>query len=237
MTRTELLKRLQERSDADYRRFARGLLPGVDNLLGVRLPHLREIARAIACESGVAADLTFLLTDETFEEVMLQGMVIGCLDLSIDERLRRIAAFVPKIDNWSVCDSFCAGLRWKKADDGAVFAFLPPYLGDERTFFVRFGAVMLLDHFIDDAHIEEALARLCAVRHEAYYAKMAVAWALSVCFVKYPLRTLPVFLSNRLDSETHDRAIQKIIESRRVDPASKRKLQALKRCAGRRLTS
>lgn len=236
MTRTELLRRLQALADDDYRRFSSRLLPGVDNLLGVRLPRLREMARALAREAGATA-LSGLLSDETFEEVMLQGMVIGYLDLPIAERLSRIAAFVPKIDNWSVCDSFCAGLRFQKADEAQVFAFLAPYLRHERTFFVRFGAVMLLDHFIDDAHIDETIARLCAVRHEAYYAKMAVAWALSVCFIRYPARTMPVFLDDRLDGETRGKAIQKIIESRRVDLPSKQALRALKYRAPRHPTS
>lgn len=226
MNRAELMARLTSLAEDDYRRFAASLLPGVDNLLGVRLPRLRRLARDIARSDGIDA-MGRLFTDGTFEEVMLEGMVIGCLDIDIRERLRLTADFVPKIDNWSVCDSFCAGLRFEESEARAVFDFLPPYLGHGREFFVRFGAVMLLDHFIDDAHFNAVLERLVAVRHEAYYAQMAVAWALSACFVHDPARTTELLLGDRLDRETRDKAIRKIVESRRVTASQKRAIRAL----------
>ncbi|MDR0965355.1 MAG: DNA alkylation repair protein [Myxococcales bacterium] len=230
MTRAELESQLKTLSDPTYQKFSASLIPGVRNLLGIRLPALRNLARALVKENGAdaAADI---LTDTTFEELMLQGILIGQLDLDvpIEERLCRIATFVPKIDNWSVCDSFCCGLRWRAREADRVFDFLRPYLAHEHAFFVRFGVVMLLAHFIDEAHIGETLERLSAVAHESYYVKMAVAWAVSVCFVKYPDLTLPLLLDGALDDVTHKKAIQKIIESRRVDAASKARLRTLKR--------
>lgn len=230
MTRDDLLQKLASLAEPDYRRFSLGLLPGVYELAGVRLPQLRRLARAIARENG--RDYQRILGGGTFEEQMLQGMVIGALGLEIAPLLEEVGGFVPKIDNWSVCDSFCAGLRFREADAARVFDFLPPYLTDDREFFARFGAVMLLERFIDEAHIDEVLARLTAVRCQAHCARMAVAWALSVAFVQFPAQTREVLRGDALDEVTRAKAIQKIIESRRVDALAKEELRALRRRSG-----
>ena len=117
----EIKTRLRELAGEKYRKFTSGLVPGVDNMLGVRLPYLQAIAREIA-----ASDWRGYLStadDEYFEEVMLQGFIIGLAKTDIDEKLRLIGQFVPKIDNWSVCDSFCARLKFIKRTRNVSGAF------------------------------------------------------------------------------------------------------------------
>ncbi len=100
-------------AESDYQKFSSRLLPGTKNILGVRLPYLRKIAKQIAKQEG----LSYFdhASDSSFEELMLQGMVIGYLQqYPIEEILSLIANFVPKIDNWSTCDSFCTGLKIAK---------------------------------------------------------------------------------------------------------------------------
>lgn len=211
--------------EPDYAAFAQKLLPGTDDLLGVRLPNLRRLARRIA--KGDAAAYLAAAGDDTFEERMLQGMVIGYWDAPVDEVLARAASFVPKIDNWSVCDSFCSGLHLARTAPQRVWEFLLPYLHDARPFAVRFAVVMLLMYYIDAAHLPAVLAALAEVRHEDYYVKMAVAWAASMCYAAFPRETRTWLREMPLDEETYRKTIRKICESRQVCGAEKQRLRQM----------
>ena len=94
---------------------------------------------------------------------------------------------------------------------------------------MRFGVVMSMSYFVDEAHLEELLACYDSIRHEGYYVKMAVAWALSVCFVKFPERTMEYLKNNSLDTFTYNKTLQKIVESFRVDKDTKTLIRSMKR--------
>lgn len=213
--------------DPKYQKFSSSLIPNKDNLIGVRIPELRKIAKQIAKDDWRA--FLALAEDTYFEEVMLQGMVIGYAKAEVEEILTYVAAFVPKIDNWSVCDSFCSGLKITKKHPRRVWEFLQPYLSSQKEYEIRFGVVMLLNYFIDEEHIDDVLKLLDQIEHEGYYVKMAVAWAISICFVKFPERTMTYLKENRLDDVTYNKALQKIIESYRVDPEVKKQIRSMKR--------
>ena len=99
----------------------------------------------------------------------------------------------------------------------------------EGEYEIRFGVVMAMQYFIDEEHIEELFSLYNAIRHEGYYVRMGVAWALSVCFVRFPERTLAYLKQNTLDNFTYNKALQKIIESYRVDAGTKDVIRAMKR--------
>ena len=221
----EALKRL---SEPGYREFSQGLIPGGLPLIGVRLPALRRLAKEVAVRSDWQSYLTDC-PEQYFEETMLKGMVIGNANLSLEERLSWIAWFVPKIDNWSVCDSFCAGLKPVQKDREQVWGFLQPYLVSEQEFEARFGAVMLLDHYIVPEWIDRVLAALSGVKQPGYYVKMAVGWALSVCYVKFPNQTFPYLTGNEIDPETRKKALQKITESRRISGEQRELIRRMRR--------
>jgi len=216
-----------ELADPEYRQFSAALIPNIRNILGVRLPELHKLAKKIA-KSDWRAYLA-QAENEFFEETMLQGMVIGYAKADIEEILRYIADFVPKIDNWSVCDSFCSGLKFAKTNKRRVWDFLQPYLASENEYDVRFGVVMLLQYYMDEEHIHSVLGLLDRVKHEGYYAKMAVAWALSICYVKFPEPTMAYLKNNTLDDVTYNKALQKITESYRVDQETKVLIRSMKR--------
>ena len=98
--------------DEDYKKFSSSLLPNINNILGVRLPELRKLAKKVAKDDW----RKFIATanNQYFEEIMLEGMVLGYVKTNIEEILLYVAEFIPKIDNWSVCDSFCGGLKFTK---------------------------------------------------------------------------------------------------------------------------
>lgn len=232
----EVRKQIMPMAEAKYREFTSRLLPYTDHILGVRLPKLRRLAKQIAQSEN--ADLPDWRSFEKeipfyFEEIMLQGMVLGYVKVegkeACEELLSYIKAFVPKIANWSVCDSFCSSLKFTKQYKNRVWQFLMPYLHSNKEYELRFGIVMLLFYYIEDDYIEEVLDILKQIRHEAYYVKMAAAWNLSLCYIVYPEAVEEILKQKELDRFTHNKTIQKICESRQVMPKTKQKIQNYKR--------
>jgi len=214
-------------AEADYKKFSSSLIPNIDNVLGIRLPNLRKIAKTIAKNDWQ----TFLSKHEEkfMEDVMLKGMVITYLNEDYKIMLNLVKNFVPKINNWAVCDTFCTGLKFLKKDKKEAFRFLVPYLKSKDEYKLRFAVVTLLSQFIDDDCIDEVLKILFNLKSEYYYANMGIAWAVSVCYVKYPDLTLKYLKTNSLDDFCHNKSISKIIESYRVPKCDKEKLKRLKR--------
>ena len=224
---SDIRRRLQQMADPEYLAFTRKISPDAGEMLGVRTPQLRVLAKELAREDWRAVLPTL---GDTFEERMLQGMIVALAKMDLSERYDRVAAFVPRIDCWAVCDSFCSSLSVFRKDPARSWAFVLPYLSSAEEYTVRFGVVMLMDHFIDNAHIGDVLALLSRVNHPGYYVKMAVAWAVSVCYVKFPEIT-HAFLRTAcpLDDFTYNKALQKTIESRRIDDGMRHQLRAMKR--------
>lgn len=223
MIREQILAKV----DSDYQQFSASLLPTITNILGVRIPALRIMAKQIVKDDW----RTYLqqADHEYFEEVMLQGMVIGYAEMDIEERLQYITDFVPKIDNWSVCDRFCGGLKFTSTHQQPVWEFILPYLSSEHEYEVRFAVVMLLTYYVDEYYIQDVLRHLDRVQHEGYYVKMAVAWAISICYIHLPEPTMHYLQHNQLDRFTYNKALQKITESYRIDPETKHHIRSMRR--------
>lgn len=241
--REEVLGQLMLLSEKSYGDFHAKLIPNIkrEHILGVRVPALRKLAKKMAKEGWevwmseaqhCAKDPEGVGGTELFyEEIMLQAMIIGAAKLDSQKRLSYISAFVPRIDNWAVCDIFCGDLKFadKRENRDLVWNFLLPYLKSSEEYDVRFGTVMLLSHYIDEAHIRQVLELMEEVCHQGYYVKMAVAWTLSMCYVKFPQYTETLLTDNHLDDFTHNKTIQKIRESYRISKEDKARLKLLKR--------
>ena len=211
--------------DDDNAGFVRKLTPGIGNVLGARNPDMRDLAKRIAKD-----DWRSYIDDWDpvyFEDYMLRGMVISYAKMDVDERLEEFRRFVPLIDNWSVCDSFCSTWKPKKDERPLVWNFILPYLHTNDEFRMRFSAVMMLDHFIDDEHIDMVISELDSVDNEGYYFRMAKAWTLSVCMVKFPEKTLDYLKKRTLEPETMRMTVRKIRESFRVSDEMKRTVKGL----------
>ncbi|RXI51405.1 DNA alkylation repair protein [Clostridium tetani] len=223
----KIRREIFELIDEDYKKFSSSLLPNIDNILGVRLPELRKLAKKVAKDDW----RKFIDTadNQYFEQIMLQGMVLGYIKINIEEILLYVAEFIPKIDNWSVCDSFCGGLKFTKNNMEQVWNFIQPFLSSKKEYEVRFAVVMLLDFYINDEYIDKVLKLLDNVNHPGYYAKMAVAWAVSICYIKFPEKTMDYLKNNNLDDFTYNKSLQKICESLRVDKETKKIIKAMRR--------
>lgn len=214
-------------ADEEYRKFQSSLTPGIDNIIGVRLPALRKLAKEIA--GGNFREYLQEASADTYEEKMLRGLVIGYIKADIDEVLKLAEDFIPLIDNWAICDSFCTGLKIAKAHKEKVWSFLQPYLHSDKEFEIRFAVVMILNYYVDEIYAPKAFEHFDRIKHDGYYVRMAIAWAISAYFVKLPDLTLEYIKNNRLDDFTHNKGLQKITESRCVDHTTKEIIKTLRR--------
>ena len=225
--REKIRLELEKIAEENYRIFAAKLIPNIDNLLGVRLPKLRKIAKKI-----IQLDYEYYLAMDKhlyFEEVMLQGMIIGEIKLPWTERSRYVKQFISKIDNWSVCDSFCCGLKFEVSEKELVWQFLQPYFASDKPYDIRFAVVMLLFYFVDDEYAQKAFTLFDQIKNDDYYVKMAVAWAISIYFRELPTLTMSYLQKNQLDDWIYNKALQKITESLKVDSSTKIIIRSMKR--------
>ncbi len=242
-TRAELLASAENQ----YKNFHQSLVPGLTSMLGVRMPKCREIARKIAkddWESFLAG-----ADDGCYEELMLRGLVTGYAKMDLETRAKYMADFVPRINNWAVCDCCCSTFKFMHRDPEYWLNFIRSYLDGGREFEVRFAIVCMMDHFLEEPYRElqfEAYERIfrpdypweknsgsasdAAQKKEApFYVRMAVAWALSSWYVRFPQETEAFLKRETLDVFTHNKTIQKIRESYRVPAIDKERLKQLKR--------
>ena len=221
---------LLSQADEKYRSFHLKLVPGLSlPMIGVRLPVLRKIAKEIS-KKYLEEILAFLNSEgQYYEEVMLQGLVIGYMKCTPEERLAFIREFVPKIDNWAVCDCFCSSLKFTEKNKELVFDFLADYFQSEAEYDQRFAYVMSMDYFLEEPYLEQVFARIDDKVLNGYYSQMAVAWCLSVAYVKAPQETVDFLKTATLDDFTYEKSLQKIRESLRVSPAEKEKIKAMSR--------
>ena len=228
----EIREELDQLGEESYKQFNQKLIPGTDHVIGVRMPALRKLAKGIAkTDSKQYLEEAQTEIDErsAHEEIMLYGLVLGYAKMSTEQRMQALDMFVPKIHNWAVCDCCSNTYKFMEKYQEESFAYLETYLHSQREYELRFGIVSLLDHFINDSYIDRVLSICEHTRHEGYYVKMAVAWAVSVCYVKFPIQTKRLLLANEMDDFTHNKAIQKIRESYRVSREEKVELNRLKR--------
>lgn len=219
--------------DSEYQKFNSKLLPGIGNrIIGVRIPELRKYAKKLA-----GSDFRQFLDiaenydpeDSWHEELMLWGMVLGYAKMETEERRRRLEAFVPVISNWAVCDSCITSFTFMKEDREYWYEFLLGWKESREEYELRFLIVSLMYYYMDEEHIDELLQLYSEIRHEGYYVRMGVAWALSMCYIKFPEKVRELLENNDMDDFTHNKTIQKIRESYRVSREEKESLKKLKR--------
>lgn len=226
----DIREELERLADKEYKEFHSALLPTVDRdrIIGVRLPQLRAIAARIK-RAGPKGTLPELPQGDTLEETLVRGFVIAGADMPLEEHLKAVAGFVPEIDCWSVCDSFVTSLKFVKKDRGRAWEFIQPYFESDRTYDIRFAAVMSLAYFKDGEYALRVFEKFDRIENDDYYVKMAVAWAVSVFFVNAREETRQYLENNRLDDFTFNKSLQKITESYRVTPQDKAEIRAMKR--------
>lgn len=220
-------ERLFKLQDEEYKKFHSSLCPNVDNIIGVQIPKLRTIAKEIAKENPEEF-LNFAQT-HYYEEKVLYGLVIGYMKADLKTRKYYLDKFVPIIDSWAVCDCCVSSFKFVNKNKEEMWTYTQKYLKSNKEFELRFAVVILMGYYLTEEYIDKVLEIYNNIKNDAYYVKMAVAWALSFCYIKFPEKTMKLFANNQLDNFTYNKALQKIIESSRVSKEEKDKIRKMKR--------
>ena len=214
-------------SDEKYKKFHSSLCPGTDNIIGVRIPKLRILAKEIS--KGNFREFLKENENKYYEETMLEGFVIGYAKMELNEKLEYISKFVPKIDNWAICDCTCSTFKFINKNKQEIWKFIQKYLKSNKEFEVRFGVIIMLDYFLTEDYFDDVIKKLDKIKQSDYYVKMAIAWTLQVAYVKNKEKTIKYLKNNNLDDFTYNKAIQKMIESNRISKEEKDSLRKMKR--------
>ena len=223
---TDIQARLLACAEPVYRDFTLKLTPGMDpaRVIGVRVPPLRAMAREYKGTEEAEAFLA-ALPHRYYEEDNLHAYLIA-LEPDFDRCLARVEAFLPYVDNWATCDTLTPKVFAKNRP--ALRSAALRWLHSDRTYTIRFGIKMLMDQFLGEDFFPEAMEQVAALRSEEYYVNMMVAWYFATALCKQPQAAMPYLQARRLSRWTHNKAIQKAVESFRITPEQKTTLRALR---------
>ena len=231
---TEIQKKLREMRDEKYADFQAKLTPGIDRdrFIGVRTPQLRAFAKDLV--RGRAEDVSpetaerFLaqLPHKYFDENQLHAFMISEIK-DFDRCMDMTEVFLPYVNNWATCDQLSPKVFAKHKAE--LLDHIYRWIDSCETYTIRFGIGMLMEHFLDGDFDESYLDRVAQIRSDEYYVNMMIAWYFATALAKQYVPALAVIEEGRLDVWSHNKAIQKAIESRRITPEQKEYLRSLKR--------
>ena len=226
MNKADLHRKLYDLQDLKYRDMQIKIIPTVEpeSVIGVRTPELKSIAKDILKDGNYKGFLEEL-PNRYFEENQLQAFIIsGIKDLN--ECMEDLETFLPYVDNWATCDQMSPKIFRKHKD--VLFLHIKEWVNSEKTYTVRFGIGMLMEHFLDDDFDPLYPELVAKLRSEEYYVNMMIAWYFATALAKQYESILPFIEEKRLDDWTHNKAIQKSLESRRITEEQKLYLKSLK---------
>jgi len=224
-TYEEFISLLKSKQDLKYKEFNQKLTFTKYEIIGVRVPLLRNIAKDI-----LKSDYERFLAEVNsnyYEEVFVEGLVIA--GIPEDKILQYLPNYVSKIDNWAICDSFCNSLKIVKKAPQKYFEYFKNYLTSDCEFIVRTGLIIYLNFYITKDYICDIFKLVDKIPLDKYYVNMAIAWLLAECFIKYPEETLEYLRISKVSDFTFNKAISKINDSYRVSKEVKEKLKKMRR--------
>lgn len=223
---TEIQKRLFEMQDLKYRDFHSRLMPNIDKdlVIGVRTPQLRKFAAEVL-KSGSAAEFIKVLPHKYYEENNLHAMLIEHIK-DYDATIIETERFLPFIDNWATCDMFKPKIFNRNKDK--LIDKIYEWIDSDSVYTVRYAIGMLMKFFLDEDFDTKYLDTVAAVKSDEYYINMMIAWYFATALAKQYDDAIKVIENRRLDPWTHNKAIQKAIESYRIDKGTKDYLRLLK---------
>ncbi len=228
MNNEEIRKKLIELSDAKYKEFSAGLCPGVNiEMLGVRIPKIRKLAKEIVKDNP--EEYLKNPQEKYFEELMLQALVIANLKIDLEKKKEYIISFVPKINSWAICDSFCVDLKDADKNPEFFWKIISKYFKSKKEYELRFAVVMLLDHYVKEEYIDKIFEVIDNIKSEEYYVEMGIAWLVAEMYIKFPKQTMEYLKNCKLNKFTYNKALQKARESYRVSKEEKEILNKMKK--------
>ena len=226
MIRDEIRQEFYSLQDTEYRDFQSGLIPdvGKEYFIGVRTPELRRMAKQMAKRDDVEEFLSEL-PHEFFDENQLHAFILSEMK-DYEKCMAGIKAFLPYVNNWATCDQMSPKVFKKHRQE--LLLEIKEWLKSDETYTVRFAIGMLMQHFLDENFDLIYPEMVANIRSEEYYIKMMVAWYFATALAKQYDAVFPFIKGNRLDAWTHNKTIQKAVESYRITPEQKEELRKLK---------
>mgnify|MGYP000596353684 CR=1 FL=1 len=221
-----LQRKLFKLQDLKYRNFHSKLMPGIDKetIIGIRTPVLRKFAKEFAKTEAAEAFLKEL-PHQYYEENNLHMLLIS--DIKDYERcLAEVKRFLPYINNWATCDMLAVEVVKKHLDTFIDEVYR--WMESDHAYTIRFGISMLMRYYLEDAFQMEYPEKVAQIRSEEYYVNMMCAWYFATALAKQYDKILPFIEKQKLDVWTHNKTIQKAIESYRITPEQKEYLRGLK---------
>ncbi len=222
----EIEKRLLELQDEKYREMQIRILPTLDPaaVIGVRTPELRTMAKQLVKE-GISEAFLQELPHHYFEENQLHAFILsGMKDFALC--IEELDRFLPFVDNWATCDQMSPKVFKKlKAE---LLPHIEEWIGSDKTYTIRFGIGMLMEHFLEDEFDARYPEMVAEIRSEEYYVNMMIAWYFATALAKQYDAVLPYITEQKLSPWTHNKAIQKAVESYRITPEQKEYLKTFK---------
>ena len=223
---TAIQMQLFRMQDTKYRDFQAGLVPGLpEELIGVRVPQIRALARTL-CGTAEAARFLSALPHRFYEENLLHAILLS-KEKDFARLLSELDAFLPYVSNWAVCDALSPKVFAKYPQE--VLDAIQGWLSSGKNYTIRFAIDMLMQFYLGAQFAPAQLDWIANIRSDEHYVNMARAWYFATALAKQEASTLPILLENRLDVWTHNKTIQKAIESYRIRPERKALLRTKKR--------
>ena len=226
MINEEIREKLYDRQDLKYRDFQAKLIPGMETekMIGVRTPDLRKIAKQMVKREDIGEFLENL-PHEFFDENQVHAFVISELK-DYGRCVQGVERFLPFVDNWATCDQMSPKVFKKHRPE--LLDSIKEWIRSEHTYTVRFAVGMLMQHYLDEDFDPEYPEMVAEVQSEEYYIRMMIAWYFATALAKQYEAVLPYIEERRLEPWTHNKTIQKAVESYRISPEQKEYLRSLK---------
>ena len=225
----DIYKELISLQDKGYRDMQITIIPNIapDSVIGVRTPALRALAKELSKRDDVSSFLNDL-PHKYFEENQLHAFILSGMK-DAEECIRLVDKFLPFVDNWATCDQMSPKVFKKHKD--LLLEYVNEWIKSDHTYVKRFAVGMLMEHFMDEDFKTSYLTKVSKIRSDEYYVNMMTAWYFATALAKQYDATLPYIEKQKLDIWTHNKTIQKAVESYRITPEQKAYLKTLKRKA------
>lgn len=226
MNVNEIQKELFKNQDVKYRDFQAKLIPNLNSqtVIGVRTPLLRAFAKELYKENDFSGFLNDL-PHKYFDENQLHAFLISEIN-DFDICIAELNRFLPFVDNWATCDQMSPKVF--KRNKEKLLEQIKIWIVSEETYTLRFSVGMLMQHFLNEEFDLKYPEMILKIDSEEYYVKMMIAWYFATALAKQYKLILPFLENKSLGKWTHNRAIQKALESYRISDEQKKYLRTLK---------
>ena len=226
MITDEIRDKLFTLQDKKYRDFQSKLIPtiAIDNVIGVRTPDLRKYAKELSKREDIK-DFLNVLPHEYFDENQLHAFIVSEIK-DFDLCIQEISRFLPFVDNWATCDQMSPKIFKKHHSE--LLKYIKEWISSDKTYVVRFAIGMLMEHFLNEDFDIAYPERITKIKSNEYYVNMMIAWYFATALAKQYNLMLPFIENKRLDGWTHNKTIQKAVESNRITEEQKAYLKRFK---------